>query len=136
MASRSFDGKSVEHDRLKTPASLLLRLQQSSIEPRDWERFVSLYLPLMLHWEPMMEKQEAEAQCLVQDIFVRLIKVLRDGNYDPNKRFRGLLRTMARRCYINRHRRLSLPQSSDAHLKANAIPVNDEPFWEVEYRRF
>src|SRR5436305_2458307 len=84
----------------KTPASLLERLRQP-FEPAAWERFVSLYTPLIYSWSRQVGLQESDAADLVQDVFVTLLQVLPTFTYDRQQRFRKWLRTVT----LNRWRK-------------------------------
>jgi RNA polymerase sigma-70 factor, ECF subfamily len=59
----------------KTPASLLERLRQP-FEQEAWERFVSLYTPLIYAWGRQVGLQEQDAADLVQEVFVKLVQIL------------------------------------------------------------
>src|SRR5436305_13983614 len=84
----------------KTPASLLERLRQP-FEPAAWERFVSLYTPLIYSWGRRVGLQEQDAADLVQDVFVTLIQVLPTFTYERHQSFRRWLWTVT----INKWRR-------------------------------
>ena len=76
-----------------TPASLLERLRQP-FEPDAWNRFVSLYTPLIYSWGRRAGLQDEDSADLVQEVFVTLLDVLPTFTYDRHKSFRGWLRTI------------------------------------------
>lgn len=121
---------------LDTSASLLKRLRDPSAD-KAWQRFVELYSPLLFCWARRVGLQESDAADLVQDVFALLLKKLPEFQYDPNKSFRGWLRTVA----LNRWREMvrqhgRVPRTTDAvPLDDLPDPDVDEPFWEHEYRQ-
>ena len=92
-----------------TPKTLLRKIAEyaNGDDAAEWERFVELYTPVIRQFVSVREDiGEVDADDLVQDIFVRLVGVLRAGTYRPEKgRFRAYLGTMVRRLLIDRHRR-------------------------------
>jgi RNA polymerase sigma-70 factor (ECF subfamily) len=120
----------------KTPGSLLERLRQP-MDPEAWDRFVSLYGPLIYTWGRHLGLQEADAADLVQEVFVKLLQVLPTFRYDAHKGFRRWLRTVTLNTWRDRRKRLSnRPLPGDkAALAAAASPDQLEPFWETEYRQ-
>jgi hypothetical protein len=59
----------------KTPESLLDRLRQL-LDQEAWERFLSLYTPLLYAWVRCVGSQDQDAADLVQEVFVTLVQVL------------------------------------------------------------
>jgi RNA polymerase sigma-70 factor (ECF subfamily) len=82
-----------------TPASLLDRLQGSAREA-DWERFAELYTPLLYGWARASGLNAEDAADLVQDVFTLLVRKLPEFRYDPQRSFRGWLKTVL----LNRRR--------------------------------
>ena len=93
-----------------TPKTLLRKIAEhaNGDDSAEWARFVELYTPVIRAFIGIREDHgEADADDVVQDIFVRLVGVLRAGTYRPEKgRFRAYLGTMVRRLLIDRHRRV------------------------------
>jgi RNA polymerase sigma-70 factor (ECF subfamily) len=82
-------------DPWRTHRSLLMRLGEPADE-RAWEEFHERYAPMIRgwcrHWFPR------EADDMVQEVFVRLIRCLKDFEYQPGRgRFRGYLKTVTHR---------------------------------------
>ncbi len=92
-----------------TPKTLLRKIAEyaNGDDSAEWARFVELYTPVIRAFICAREDLgEADADDVVQEIFVRLVNVLRAGIYHPEKgRFRAYLGTMVRRLLIDRHRR-------------------------------
>jgi RNA polymerase sigma-70 factor (ECF subfamily) len=120
----------------KTPTSLLERLRQP-VEPEAWDRFVSLYTPLIYAWGRHVGLQDQDAADLVQEVFLKLIQVLPTFRYDACKSFRAWLRTVTLNTWRDRRkRRGDRPLPGDEGVLAElAAPDNPESFWETSYRR-
>ena len=71
-----------------TSVSLLERVRQSQDAPA-WERFVRLYMPLLLYWARRLGLQDQDAADLVQDVLDVLIQKLPEFHYQPGRSFRG-----------------------------------------------
>src|SRR5262249_54081307 len=120
---------------LETSLSLLQRLRTPGDQPA-WDRFVELYTPLLFCWARRLGLQDPDTADLVQEVFALLVRKLPEFEYDPGKGFRNWLRTVT----LNKGRDLLRKQAAvrahtnEATLDAVAA-VEDEPFWEAEYRR-
>jgi RNA polymerase sigma-70 factor (ECF subfamily) len=118
---------------LSTPASLLERLR----EPHDaeaWERFVRLYSPLLVYWAKKFRLGDEDAADFVQDIFALLLEALPRFQYDPARRFRGWLWTVACNKYRERLRhKAPCPLQDGEDLVAR--PSSEDPD-EQEYRQY
>lgn len=93
----------------QTSVTLLrtLREARSGVDDVAWARFVDLYGPVVHHLVRLMSPgiSDADTDDAVQDIFVKLVDILRSGAYDPAKsRFRTYLSTLTRRLLIDRYR--------------------------------
>src|SRR5262245_36107004 len=115
-----------------TSETLLERLRQPSDE-LGWERFVSLYTPLLLTWATRLCPREQDAADLVQDVFVILVQKLPEFRYDPSRSFRGWLRTIVTNRWRDRQRR---DKNGAAELDVATLAAPDElaEFDEREYR--
>lgn len=115
-----------------TSVSLLARLRRVD-DVAAWERFVLIYTPLLFHWAKRTGLTDAQAEDLVQDIFVILIQRMPTFDYDPTQSFHRWLRTVV----MNRWR-----DRAAAEAVRRAAPLKDEPvepdgldtFIEEEYR--
>jgi RNA polymerase sigma-70 factor (ECF subfamily) len=120
----------------RTPLSLLERLRQP-FAPDAWDRFVSLYTPLIYTWGRQVGLQEQDVSDLVQEVFVKLVQVLPTFTYDAHKGgFRRWLRTVTLNTWRDQCKRRSdrpLP-GNEAALAEVSAPDEQEAFWEAEYR--
>lgn len=105
-------GKNKGAHMLTTSPSLLLRFRQGVVENEQgagppnheaWGRFVSLYTPflmsVLLH---RLKMREEDAEDVLQQIFLRLLKVLPKFTYDTKAgKFRSYLREVCRTQFIN-----------------------------------
>jgi RNA polymerase sigma-70 factor (ECF subfamily) len=93
----------------ETPKTLLRKIAEyaNGDDAAEWARFVELYAPVIRQFICARgEVEPSDVDDVVQEIFVRLVDVLRGGKYRPEKgRFRAYLGTMVRRLLIDRHRR-------------------------------
>ena len=118
----------------KTSATLLrtLREARSGIDDAAWARFVDLYGPVVHHLVRLLSPgiSDADTDEAVQDVFVRLVDVLRSGAYDPAKgKFRTYLSTLARRILID-HYREAVARRRDRQVTFDAaeqIAMEDDP---------
>ncbi len=92
-----------------TPQTLLRRIAKyaNGDDAAEWAKFTELYEPVIrLYVSQSGNASAADVDDIVQDIFIRLVDVLRRGEYKRMKgRFRSYLAAMVRRCLIDRHRR-------------------------------
>jgi RNA polymerase sigma-70 factor (ECF subfamily) len=119
-----------------TSISLLRRLREPSAEPA-WQRFVDLYAPLIFHWGRRQGLNPTDAADLVQEVLTVLVVKLPEFEYDPNRRFRGWLRTVTLNKVRDFLRRESVrPHGSQEPLQ-NVSTVDDvDLFEEAEYQTF
>lgn len=93
----------------ETPQDLLKRIQElkNGDDATEWARFVELYEPVIrLYLADRGDIGTADADDMVQEVFARLVDVIRSGGYRREKgRFRNYLAAMVRRLLIDRHRR-------------------------------
>ena len=120
-----------------TPVSLLVRLASDRTGVRDeagWTRLFELYAPAIKAFAAERGGNEDECEDVVQEIFMRLVEVLRDGRVkiggDAGK-FRRYLATLIRNELVSRWRRrmargegATVPLD-DAEAQAEAIDDSD-----------
>jgi RNA polymerase sigma-70 factor (ECF subfamily) len=118
-----------------TSISLLERLRQPGDE-QAWQRFVQLYTPLLYYWARRAGLPTADANDLVQEVLVVLVKKLPEFEYDPSKSFRGWLRTIALNKWRERCRRFAArpDQAGESGLSGVAEEDPAAAFEEDEYR--
>jgi RNA polymerase sigma factor (sigma-70 family) len=112
-----------------TPQTLLKKIAEyaNGDDAAEWARFVELYTPVIRAFICAREDiGEADADDVVQEIFVRLVDVLRAGTYRSERgRFRAYLGTMVRRLLIDRHRR-ALARGAGETISAEDVEILDE----------
>lgn len=106
-------------------------------ESQAWRQFIELYMPLLHYWARQMSVPAADADDLVQEVFVVLVRKLPEFDYDPSLSFRSWLRkvTLNKWREILRRREPFAAQGPDGPLENVAAPDDDQPFWEVEHRQ-
>ncbi|MCI0457622.1 MAG: sigma-70 family RNA polymerase sigma factor [Gemmataceae bacterium] len=115
---------------ISTSVSLLDRLRRPD-DADAWNRFCELYTPLMHRWACRLGLQEADAADLVQDVFRLLLQKLPEFQYDPNRSFRGWLRTVLLNCWRSWPRRDPAPLAADPPCADPADEVE-----KAEYHRY
>lgn len=108
-----------------TSLSLLTRARDRNREA--WDHLHYLYSPLVEHWCRSWGVQEADAEDLCQDVFRMVAAHLESFRRDrPGDTFRGWLRVIARRKFLDHcRRRENQPRAeggSEAHLLLQQIP--------------
>jgi len=113
---------------LTTSPTLLNRLRQPS-QPEAWARFVHLYTPLLLCWARRQGFQEADAQDLVQEVLVKLVRELPTYERGKGQSFRGwLFRVTVNQCRDFRRRKATRALPGPDGLSA----VSDDSLSELE----
>ena len=80
---------------MSTRVSLLIRLRQQPVDEGAWNEFVQRYGRLISAWCREWRLQPADAEDVSQNVLLKLAHHLRSFEYDPARRFRGFLRTVA-----------------------------------------
>ncbi len=107
----------------ETSVTLLrtLREARSGVDDAAWARFVDMYGPVVHHLVRLLSPgiSDVDTDEAVQDVFVKLVDILRSGAYDPAKsKFRTYLSTLARRLLIDRYREAVRRQGRNVGLEA------------------
>ena len=118
----------------ETSATLLrtLREARSGVDDVAWARFVDMYGPVVHHLVRLLSPgiSDADTDDAVQDVFVKLVNILRSGAYDFAKgKFRTYLSTLVRRLLIDRYREAAA-RRRDCQVEievAEEIAVEDDP---------
>lgn len=120
-----------------TPISLLERLRLPD-EQQAWRRFVALYTPLLYHWARKVGLSAADAEDLVQDVLLVLVRKLPEFSYQPGKRFRGWLWTVLLHKYRENRRRLNSVAAPAGSKQLSDLAVSDDvkEISEDEYRQY
>ncbi len=118
----------------ETSVTLLrtLREARSGVDDAAWARFVDMYGPVVHHLVRLLspDMSDSDTDDAVQDVFVKLVNVLRSGAYDPAKsKFRTYLSAIARRLLIDRYRS-EAARGLDRHVALEAaddVGAADDP---------
>jgi RNA polymerase sigma-70 factor (ECF subfamily) len=98
-----------DESQMNTRISLLIRLRQEPVDEGAWDEFVRRYGWLILAWCQQWGLQAADADDVSQNVLLKLAEHLRSFVYDPSRRFRGFLRTVAHNAcmdYLDGRRRV------------------------------
>ena len=116
-----------------TSASLLIRLQSNHRDTVAWNRFVELYTPLIYYWARKSGLQPDDASDLVQEVLTMLVRKMPEFRLNPEKSFRGWLRTVTMNKYreLRRRKSIKVVDASTSELANIADPA--EEFWDTLY---
>ena len=115
---------------MDTRVSLLIRLRREPADQPAWDEFAQRYGKLISAWCRQWGLQPADADDVSQNVLLKLAHHLRIFVYDPGRRFRGFLRTMAHNAcmdYLDNIRR-SVTASGDSGVYAvlESIQARDD----------
>ena len=123
-----------------TPKTLIKRIAElrDGNDAAEWARFVELYTAPLHHFVRLVGRGQtpsgglspSEIDDVVQDIFVKLVEVLRTERIDRTKgRFRDYLAAMTRRLLIDRYRAaLVRPKLGSVPIDSGSVPGDSSPF--------
>ncbi len=121
----------------KTRNSLILRLKEP-LDAEAWFQFCEIYEPLILRIAKSRGLQNADANDLAQEAFIRIAKSVSRWQADAEKgSFRGWIGTIARNLTIDFLRRNNrLPVSADdAVLQTLPQPCAESLYYDAEYEK-
>jgi RNA polymerase sigma factor (sigma-70 family) len=118
---------------LSTSHSLLDEIRTTA-DGSCWEKFVHLYTPVLGAWADRLGLPTADAQDLVQDVFVLLVRKIALYQRSEQGRFRDWLRTVLTNRYRERLRKRT-PELAPMNRVDDQAEDPAESFWEDEYRR-
>jgi RNA polymerase sigma factor (sigma-70 family) len=78
-----------------TSPTLLARLRNDPSNEAAWDEFVEHYGRHIYRWCRQWRLQDADAEDVAQEILLKLARKLRDFEYNPNRSFRGWLKTVS-----------------------------------------
>lgn len=114
----------------ETRATLLWRLRANPTDPGAWSEFTEWYGRKIYAWCRAWGLQEADAQEVTQEVFLKLSVRLRDFHYDPSRSFRAWLKTLTHHAwqdYVARERRPGRGTSSDSAFdQLELVPAQDD----------
>jgi RNA polymerase sigma-70 factor (ECF subfamily) len=89
-------------EQAETRLSLLVRLTRPGpVDERAWREFVDYYAPVIYRWCTRRGLQDTDAQDVTQQVLVKLAAKLPAFTYDPDKSFRGWLRTLTHHAWAD-----------------------------------
>jgi RNA polymerase sigma-70 factor (ECF subfamily) len=109
-----------DDSQMSTRTSLLIRLRQEPADQVAWNEFVQRYGGMIVAWCQQWGLQPADADDVSQNVLLKLAHHLRSFVYDPSRRFRGFLRTMAHNAckdYLDSRQRVVMG-AADAAVQA------------------
>lgn len=113
-----------------TRATLLGRLRSSPSDPAAWSEFVGWYGRHVYAWCKAWGVQEADAQDISQEVFLKLSVRMRDFQYDPSGSFRAWLKTVTHHAWqdhLDRQRRPGQGAGGDSALeRLSAVEAKDD----------
>jgi len=119
-----------DDSHLRTRASLLVRLREAPGDEVAWNEFVARYTPLIGGWCRQWRLQPADADDVTQNVLLKLAVHLRTFVYDPGRRFRGFLRTVAHNAckdYLEaKHRAVSASGDTGIHAVLSSLEARDD----------
>ncbi|MEO1528331.1 MAG: sigma-70 family RNA polymerase sigma factor [Planctomycetota bacterium] len=120
-----------------TSVSLLRRLGQHNSE-EAWERFASLYSPMIYRWGVQNGLGAESSADLLQEVLAKLLVKMREFSYQPGLRFRSWLKTVvvnhARDLHRKQNRRAAVSLSENEEFSGSTVEA--DVFAEREYREF
>ena len=106
-----------------TPTALLTRIaaDASGEDETVWTELVELYQPAMRGFLLKHGARESDADDLVQNVFAKLVGILREGKYDKCRgRFRAYLSTLLF------HELIGSVRKSQARMEHRRVPVDED----------
>ena len=107
------------------PQTSLTLLQKLAVEVTGgneaaWVRFFALYTPAIRRFVEWNDKTH-EPDDVIQDVYLKLVEILRTGTYQPDKaRFRTFLATLIRRHLISLYRK-DLARGGDRNFSLDEL---------------
>ena len=116
-----------------TSVNLLQRLRQAPGEA-DWDRFVRQYTPLLSYWARRLGLQDHDVADLVQEVLIVMVQKLPAFQYQPERSFRGWMRTILINKWRDRRvRRTDISLQGDVQATAPGLA---EDLDEREHRQY
>ena len=103
-----------------TRATLLGRLRSAPHDPVAWTEFVEWYGRKVFVWCRAWGLQEADAQDVTQEVFLKLSGRMHDFNYDQQGSFRAWLKTVTQHAwydYLSKKRKAGEGSGSESAME-------------------
>ena len=114
----------------ETRLTLLGRLRLVPIDPGAWSEFVEWYGRKIYVWCRKWGLQEADAQDVTQEVFLKLSSRMQDFLYDPERSFRAWLKTVSHHTwqdYLAKQRRPGQGSGGDsAWARLSDVKARDD----------
>jgi RNA polymerase sigma factor (sigma-70 family) len=114
----------------ETRITLLGRLRSAPGDPAAWSEFVEWYGQKIYVWCRNWGLQEADAQDVTQEVFLKLSLRMQDFRYDSQGSFHAWLKTVSHHTwqdYLGKQRKAGQASgSADAMNRLNAIEARDD----------
>jgi RNA polymerase sigma factor (sigma-70 family) len=121
---------STEANEWDTRASLLVCLRDRPNDQAAWVSFVRRYGPMVDAWCRAWGLQSEDAEDVTQTVLLKLAINLRTFQYDPSRRFRGFLKTVAHNAWADfiSARKRAVAGSGDSGVLAalHSEPARDD----------
>jgi RNA polymerase sigma factor (sigma-70 family) len=119
-----------DESEMDTRTSLLLRLRHEPADQGAWNEFVERYGGMILAWCQQWGMQPADAEDVSQNVLLKLAHHLRSFVYDPSRRFRGFLRTVAHNAckdYVeNKQRSVNASADSGVYAVLESVEARED----------
>jgi RNA polymerase sigma-70 factor (ECF subfamily) len=112
----------------ETSPTLLGQLRLNPTDEAAWRKFVALYGGHIAAWCRTWGLQDADAEDVTQATLLRLVNVLQSFEYDPAKMFRGWLKTVTYRVWLDlvRKYRRTLTGEQEGPDPFDSVAARDE----------
>jgi RNA polymerase sigma factor (sigma-70 family) len=117
----------------RTSVTLLERVSRSPSDSTAWDEFARHYRPMICQWCRGWGVQEADADDVAQLVMAKLLKLLRDFDYDHERSFRGWLKTVARHIWSDLRERQDRAQSAESMIGSLEARTDLEARLEAAY---
>lgn len=118
------------HPEARTSVTLLGRLHRTPGDGAAWAEFDDRYRPVLRAWCLRWGLQEADVEDVTQAVLAKMVILMPNFQYDRERSFRGLLRTLARHALseLNEADRRSGRGRGDSHVaeQARAVEAGDD----------
>ena len=85
----------------ETSLTLMMRVQQNPADDAAWNQFVERYRPMIRAWCHKWGAQASDAEDVAQIVLVKLVTAMKAFRCDPDRSFRGWLKTVTQNAWID-----------------------------------